>query len=166
MSKKNQKKEKPYAQRNRDTVVPENLKALEIYTDGACTKNPGGNGGYGIIWKYKGLSKEFNGGLRCTTANRMEVMAAIVALEKLKESCKVTLYSDSQYLVYTMMRNWRKSKNIDLWEKLIALCQRHYVMFKWIKGHNGNENNERCDALAEYGSRRRDLVNDAGYIKY
>ena len=151
-------------------------KEIVIYTDGACEPNPGA-GGYGVVLLFEKRRKEVSGGFRLTTNNRMEIYAAIKGLELLKESCKVTIYSDSQYLVSAMMegwvekwkkRNWWRTNkeraiNIDLWEKLSALCETHEVYFIWIKGHVGSVENERCDKLSYAALRQKDLPPDEGY---
>ncbi|MBO5136469.1 MAG: ribonuclease HI [Clostridia bacterium] len=137
------------------------LKEVEIFTDGACSGNPG-PGGYGVILRYNGREKELSGGEAETTNNRMELTAAIEGLKALKESCKVTLYSDSKYLVdavnegwvYKWEENgWMRTKrepalNPDLWEELLALMDEHEVTLVWVKGHDGHPENERCDKLA------------------
>lgn len=137
------------------------MKKVEIYTDGACSGNPG-IGGWGAILVYNGKEKEICGSEAQTTNNRMELTAVIEALKALKEPCSVTLTTDSKYVcdavnqewVYNWKRNgWRKSDkkpalNIDLWEELLALLEKHSVKFIWVKGHNGNAYNERCDKLA------------------
>jgi len=151
-------------------------KEIVIYTDGACEPNPG-TGGYGAVLLFENKRREISGGFRHTTNNRMEVYAAIKSLEALKEPCKVTLYSDSQYLVSAMMEGWvekwkkknwwRTNKerviNIDLWEKLTALCEIHEVVFVWVKGHVGNVENERCDQLSYAALRQKDLLPDEGF---
>jgi len=137
------------------------LKRVEIFTDGACSGNPG-PGGYGVILKYKGREKEISGGEKETTNNRMELMAAIVGLEALKEKCRVTLYSDSKYLIDALLcgwavkwreNNWMRNKkdpalNVDLWKRLLELIEKHEVELVWVKGHAGHPENERCDRLA------------------
>ncbi len=136
------------------------MKEVQLYTDGACRGNPG-RGGYGAILVYGKYEKELSGGEALTTNNRMELMAAITGLETLKEPCLVTLYSDSKYLVDAFLlgwvETWKKAgwkrgkeelKNPDLWERLYALTEKHSVTFVWVKGHNGHDYNERCDALA------------------
>lgn len=137
------------------------LKRVEIFTDGACSGNPG-PGGYGTILKYKGVEKELSGGEAETTNNRMELMAAIAGLEALKERCSVTLYSDSKYLIDALncgwavkwrANNWMRNKkepalNVDLWERLLGLIEKHDVELVWVKGHAGHPENERCDRLA------------------
>ena len=137
------------------------IKTVSLYTDGACSGNPG-PGGWGIILEYMGHRKEASGGEANTTNNRMELTAAIKGLEMLKEPCNVALYSDSQYLINGItkgwvekwkangwMRNKRESAlNVDLWERILELLAVHNVTFIWVKGHASNENNNRCDALA------------------
>ena len=137
------------------------MKHVDIYTDGACRGNPG-KGGWGAILVYSGKERELSGGEPSTTNNRMELTAAIEALSALKERCEVTLYSDSKYIidarekkwVYSWReKGWKKADkspalNPDLWEKLLALLEKHEVSFVWVKGHNGHAYNERCDTLA------------------
>ncbi len=134
-----------------------------IYTDGACRGNPG-KGGWGAILRYKGTIKELHGGERDTTNNRMELMAAISALEALKKPCVVQLHIDSKYVldgITKWMPNWKKSgwktaskspvKNEDLWRRLDAAIKTHTIDWRWVKGHSGNQGNERADALANLG---------------
>ena len=137
------------------------MKKVNLYTDGACSGNPG-PGGFGAILEYGGRKKELSGGFANTTNNRMELIGAIEGLKALKEQCQVTLYSDSQYLVNAInkgwlenwkAKNWRKADksqvlNDDLWKKLDALLDMHDVTFVWVKGHDGHAYNERCDTLA------------------
>ncbi len=137
------------------------MKTVEIFTDGACSGNPG-PGGWGAILRFLGREKELSGGERETTNNRMELTAVIEALSALKEPCRVTLTTDSKYVcdavlkgwVYSWKANgWRKADkkpalNVDLWEKLLPLLETHEVSFNWVKGHAGHPENERCDALA------------------
>jgi ribonuclease HI len=136
------------------------MKEVNLYTDGACRGNPG-PGGYGAILVYGVHERELSGGEAETTNNRMELMAAIVGLEALKEPCRVTLYSDSKYLVDAFnegwVYSWRKAgwrrgkealKNPDLWQRLYDVVSTHEVTFIWVKGHNGHDYNERCDKLA------------------
>ncbi len=137
------------------------LKTVQIYTDGACSGNPG-PGGYGTILRFGDIEKELSGGEKETTNNRMELTAAIVGLETLKERCNVIIYSDSKYLIDSIQKGWvvrwknnnwmRTSKdkalNCDLWERLLILLEKHVVNFVWVKGHNGHSENERCDKLA------------------
>ena len=136
-------------------------KAVIIYTDGACLGNPG-PGGYGVVVLAGSHRKELFGGFRVTTNNRMEILAAIIGLEALKHSCKVTLYSDSAYLVNAVrsgaalrwrQNHWRRDrgkmvKNPDLWECLLNVCERHDASFVWVKGHANVKENERCDELS------------------
>ena len=139
----------------------EKLKKVEIFTDGACSGNPG-PGGYGTILRYNGVEKELSGSAPETTNNRMELLAAITGLEALKERCLVTLYSDSKYLTDAITLGWAKkwrengwmrtkrerALNEDLWERLLNLLERHEVELVWVKGHAGHAENERCDRLA------------------
>ena len=141
------------------------MKHVDIYTDGACKYNPG-PGGFAAILVYNGREKEVFGGEKSTTNNRMELLAAINGLKMLREACEVTLYSDSKYLidsvekgwVYSWQKNgWRKADkspalNPDLWQELLGLLEKHTVNFVWVKGHNGHEYNERCDRLAVAGA--------------
>ena len=154
----------------------EERKQVEIFTDGACTGNPG-PGGYGVILAYGVKRKELSGGFRRTTNNRMEIMAAITGLEALKFPCKVTLYSDSQYLVNSISKGWAKrwrangwmrnkaeaAINPDLWETLLELCTIHDVTFEWVRGHAGHVENERCDRLSVAAAAGKDLPLDEGY---
>jgi ribonuclease HI len=149
---------------------------VEIYTDGGCEPNPG-PGGYGVVLLHPKKRAEASGGFRLTTNNRMEILAAIAGLEMLKQPCKVTLYSDSQYLVDSIIKgwaaSWKKKKwwhtrtervpNFDLWEKLLPLCEKHQVEFRWVKGHAGNLENERCDQLSMAALRQPNLPVDEGY---
>jgi ribonuclease HI len=136
------------------------LKAIEIHTDGACLGNPG-PGGWAALLRYRAKEREISGGEVLTTNNRMELMAAIVALETLTEPCTITLHTDSQYvrqgitewLPGWVRRRWKTSggdpvKNRDLWERLQAACVRHRIDWRWVKGHSGDPDNERVDQLA------------------
>ncbi len=152
------------------------MKNVTIYTDGACSHNPG-PGGYGVVLLYDSHRKELSKGFRRTTNNRMEILAAIAGLEALKEPCKVTLYSDSQYLVNAIDKGWaqrwqsngwmrnkkEKAINPDLWERLLELCKTHKVQFEWLRGHAGHDENERCDELATTAAQGPDLAIDEGY---
>lgn len=152
------------------------LKKVVMYTDGGCIGNPG-PGGYGVVLLSEGHRKELSGGFRLTTNNRMELMAAIVGLEALKKPCEVTLYSDSKYLVDAMelgwakrwqANGWRRNKkekavNPDLWQRLLEVCKKHEVKFRWVKGHAGNLENERCDYLANTTAMQKNLPGDEGY---
>lgn len=137
------------------------MKEIKIYTDGACSGNPG-PGGWGAVLEYGEHKKELSGGEKDTTNNKMELTAVIKALSALKEPCKVILTTDSKYVcdsvtkgwVYSWQKNnWRKADkkpalNIELWEQLLPLLETHQVEFVWVKGHAGHPQNERCDALA------------------
>jgi len=152
------------------------LPHIEIYTDGGCDPNPG-PGGYGVVLLHPRKRAEASGGFRLTTNNRMEIFAAIAGLEMLKQPCKVTLFSDSQYLVKAMTEGWvaawkrkgwwrsktERRENSDLWQRLDALCQMHQAEFRWLKGHAGNRENERCDQLAMAALRLPKLPQDVGY---
>lgn len=152
------------------------MKSIQIFTDGACSGNPG-NGGYGAILKYGEHIKEICQGYRLTTNNRMELLAAITALEMLKEPCFVELYSDSKYLVDSINLGWlkkwqangwkksgsEKAKNIDLLTRLVKQLEVHDVKFIWVKGHDGHPENERCDTLATGAAKSGNLIEDAGY---
>lgn len=137
------------------------MKKVEIYSDGACSGNPG-PGGYGTILVYQGREKELFGAEKETTNNRMELMGAIAGLEALKEPCHVVLTSDSRYLCESINQKWvfqweqngwrKKDKkpalNVDLWERMLCQLRRHQVELHWVKGHAGHPYNERCDRLA------------------
>ena len=137
------------------------MKNVTIYTDGACSGNPG-PGGWGAVLKYGAHERELSGGEAQTTNNRMELTAVIEALRLLKEPCEVELYSDSKYVIDALSKGWvygwqkkgwRKSDNnpalnVDLWERLLPLLKYHEVEFVWVKGHAGHPENERCDRLA------------------
>lgn len=150
-------------------------KTVEIFTDGSCLGNPG-PGGYGIVMRYRQHTKELQGGFRLTTNNRMELMAAIVALETLKEPCQVELSTDSQYVrqgITQWLHNWKRNqwrtaakepvKNKDLWQRLDAACQGHQINWHWVKGHAGHVENERCDVLARTAAESQDLAADTGF---
>ena len=137
------------------------MKTVTLYTDGACSGNPG-PGGWGAILEYKGVEKEFSGGEAQTTNNRMELTAVIEGLKRLKEPCIVELYSDSKYVIDGLEKGWAKSwqsrgwkkadkkpaLNPDLWELLLALTDIHTMHYHWVKGHADNPKNNRCDQLA------------------
>ena len=149
---------------------------VHIYTDGAAKGNPG-PGGYGVVmeWVGKPYKKEFYEGFRHTTNNRMELLAVIVGLEKLKNpKSKVLVVSDSKYVVDSVLKGWifgwekkgfTGKKNPDLWIRFLKIYRQHHVDFKWIKGHNNHLQNERCDALAVMGSQGSSLSIDAFYEK-
>jgi ribonuclease HI len=152
------------------------MKEINLYTDGACSGNPG-KGGYGAILSYNGHEKVMSEGFVLTTNNRMELLAAIVGLEALKEPCTVKLYSDSKYLVDAIekgwvyswkKKGWKKSDgkpalNSDLWERMLFQLKRHSVSLIWLKGHAGHEYNERCDSLAVAAYNSSNLVHDEIY---
>ena len=137
------------------------MKKITIYTDGACSGNPG-PGGWGAILEYKGVRKEISGGEAETTNNRMELMGIIRALEQLKEPCDITFCSDSKYVMDGLSKGWAKgwrargwvksdkkpALNSDLWARLLDLCEGHAFHYNWVKGHAGHPENERCDELA------------------
>ena len=149
---------------------------IVIYTDGACTGNPG-KGGYGAVIIDGDRRQELSGGYQLTTNNRMEMMAAIAALESLKSNSKVKLHSDSKYIVDAVIKGWAKkwqangwrrnkkemAKNPDLWQELLDLCKIHDVEFVWVKGHAGIRENERCDRLAVAAAHGSNLAVDRGY---
>lgn len=149
---------------------------VTLYTDGGCEPNPGA-GGYGAIIVSDGGALELSGGFALTTNNRMELFAAIAGLEALGAPSRVTLVSDSRYLVDAVEQGWarrwrangwrrnarERAVNADLWERLLRLCERHAVTFQWVRGHAGHEQNERCDALAMAALKRPGLPEDAGY---
>lgn len=147
-----------------------------IYTDGACINNPG-PGGYGVVIKNGKKTEELSGGYRMTTNNRMELMACIVGLSALKKPLSVILFSDSKYVVDGISKGWAKrwqsngwmrtktepAVNPDLWEQLLKLCGKHDVRFQWVRGHAGNEGNERCDELASKAALGDQLQSDDIY---
>ena len=171
---------------NEDIVLAEHIfesnlkikskKNIDIYTDGACSGNPG-KGGYGIVMIHNGLRKEFSEGFKKTTNNRMEILAVIKALEFLKEPCNVNIYSDSKYVIDAItkgwakkwkLNNWKRNKNemasnIDLWERILNLLEIHNTNFIWVKGHANNIENERCDYLAKKAIECSNLQCDKGY---
>lgn len=148
------------------------IKTVEIFTDGACSGNPG-PGGYGAILRYGSTTKELSGGDAKTTNNRMELLGVITALSALKEPCMVTLTTDSKYVVDSVTKGWvygwkkkgwiksdkNPALNVDLWEQLLPLLERHKVTFNWVKGHAGHPENERCDQLAV---EQRDIYSNGG----
>ncbi len=154
------------------------LKEVEIYTDGACSGNPG-PGGFGVVLKFNGKRKEISQGYKRTTNNRMELMAVISGLNSLKTKCKVAVYSDSKYIVDAINKgwlyNWKKKNwvrsnkekvlNPDLWEQLYDLLKKHEITFEWVKGHANNEENERCDVLAVTASKSGNLLIDYYCLK-
>ena len=149
---------------------------IEIYTDGACSGNPG-PGGYGAILRYGGHEKEISGGYRLTTNNRMELTAVIKSLQEIKKTCSITVYSDSKYIIDAInlgwvnkwaASRWIKSdkspvKNVDLWKALMELVNRHTITWVWVKGHSDNELNSRCDRLAVEAIKSGNLEADELY---
>ena len=143
------------------------MKTVTIYTDGACSGNPG-PGGWGAILRYKDTEKELSGGAADTTNNRMELTAVIEALALLKEPCVVELYSDSKYVIDGLSKGWARgwqkrgwiksdkkpALNPDLWERLLDLTDRHEMHYHWVKGHAENERNNRCDQMAVAESKK------------
>jgi len=152
-------------------------KDVTLYTDGACIGNPG-PGGYAAVLLYGKHRKELSGGYLRTTNNRMELLAVVMGLMALKMKCHVTVYSDSRYVVDAMNKGWarrwhsngwkrnksEKAVNPDIWAQLISFCDYHDVEFKWVRGHTGNSENERCDQLANEAAQQSDLPADQGYI--
>lgn len=153
-----------------------NLTEVTLYTDGAALKNPG-PGGYGVVLIHNQTEKELSAGYRLTTNNRMELLACIQGLKALKFRCRVTLFSDSKYVVNGIEKGWAKrwkkkgwmrddlhpAKNSDLWQELLALCQKHTVSFRWVRGHAGHTHNERCDQLATRAASGKKLLTDCVY---
>lgn len=143
------------------------MKTVDIYSDGACSGNPG-PGGWGAILRYGKYEREMSGGEKQTTNNRMELLAIISALKALNEPCKVFIHSDSKYVIDAVVQGWAKkwkangwmrnkkdkALNVDLWEQLLELLEKHEVEFEWIKGHSGHPENEKCDQLAVQESRK------------
>jgi ribonuclease HI len=152
------------------------LPKVHIYTDGACSGNPG-PGGYGIVmeWVGKAYKKEFSEGYKKTTNNRMELLAVIVALEKIKTSeVEITVFSDSKYVVNAVEKKWligwqkkrfKDVKNPDLWKRFLKIYNPKNTKFEWVKGHNNHPQNERCDVLAVNASKKEHLLEDEGYVK-
>ena len=152
-------------------------KQVVIYTDGACSGNPG-PGGYGVVMMYGDRRLELSQGYQETTNNRMELLAVITALERLNRPCQVTLYSDSQYVVDAIrkgwLENWQKKGwrkadrkpvlNVDLWKRLLPQLQKHEVEFKWVRGHSNVTENERCDVLAVEACTSGELLVDEGFV--
>ena len=149
------------------------FKEVTIYTDGACSGNPG-PGGYGVVLIFNGNRKEISGGFNNTTNNRMELMGVIMGLESLKEKCKVQIVSDSKYIVDAVEKGWlakwrsngwmrtksEEAKNSDLWKRLWDLMEYHEVRFKWVKGHSDNPENTVCDKLAVSETKKEGLPED------
>ncbi len=155
--------------------MSEKRNVVTIYTDGSCLGNPG-PGGYGAILCYNGHKKELSQGYQLTTNNRMELLAPIVALEQLKRPCRVIITTDSQYVrqgITQWIHNWRKNnwktankqpvKNVDLWQRLTQALSTHDIEWRWVKGHSGHPENERCDELARNAAMSNNLLIDEGY---
>ncbi len=154
------------------------MKEVTLYTDGGADPNPG-PGGYGVVLLCEERRKELSGGFRLTTNNRMEILSVIVGLEALKSASRVTVYSDSRYVVDAVSKRWLDSwqahnwvrkeagpvKNADLWQRLVPLLEFHDVTFQWVRGHTGVAGNERCDQLATEALRKDDLPPDEGYLE-
>ncbi len=152
------------------------MKSITIYSDGACSGNPG-PGGYGVVMVAGERRLELARGFRRTTNNRMEILAVIAGLEALKRPSRVEVVSDSQYVVNAIQKGWLASwrrngwrkadkspaANVDLWERLLRLLERHQVRFSWVRGHDGHEENERADQLAVGALRGEELEVDAGF---
>jgi len=152
------------------------MQNVVMYTDGGCLGNPG-PGGYGVVLMCGKHRKELSEGYKLTTNNRMELLACIKGLEALKEPCNVTIHTDSQYVVNGIMKGWArkwrsngwkrnkkdKAINPDLWGRLLDSCDAHDVTFKWVKGHAGHKENERCDYLANSAGSRPNLLTDENY---
>ncbi len=155
------------------------MKKIQIYTDGSSRGNPG-PGGFGTVLAFNGREKELSQGFIETTNNRMEMLAAIAGLEALKESCHVTIYSDSRYVVDAQTKGWvtgwkkrgwvkkdkQAVKNVDLWKRMDRAAEPHEVNWVWVKGHAGHEFNERCDTLATEAADGNSgpLIEDEGYL--
>jgi ribonuclease HI len=143
------------------------MKTVTIYTDGACSGNPG-PGGWGAILAWNGVEKELSGGEANTTNNRMELLGVITALEALREPCVVELYSDSKYVIDALEKRWvygwqargwvksdkKPALNADLWQRLLPLVEKHEMHYHWVKGHADNEKNNRCDKMAVAESKK------------
>lgn len=155
--------------------IKENMKHVQIFSDGSCLGNPG-KGGYGAILRYNEHEREISAGYALTTNNRMELMAVISGLEALKEPCEVTITTDSRYVMDGMtkwMDSWIKKgffqnnsskiKNQDLWTKIYNYSKVHKLNWVWVKGHNNHPENERCDELAKKAANGTNLLKDTGY---
>jgi len=155
------------------------MKEVRIYTDGACSGNPG-KGGYGAVLIYGEHKKEISAGFSLTTNNRMEILGVLEAFRCLKEPCFVTLTSDSKYVIDALSKGWAekwrqngwmrtkkdRALNVDLWEPLLKEISKHKIEYVWVKGHAGHPENERCDALATGAYAKHNLAEDKGYIQY
>lgn len=152
------------------------MKKIQMFTDGSCLGNPG-PGGYGVVMEFNQHQKELSEGFKHTTNNRMELLAAIEGLASLTETCHVILTTDSQYVkqgINQWINNWRRNgwktaakkavKNVDLWQRLDTLTQQHTIEWRWVKGHSGHPQNERCDDLARTAAESSSLRADIGFI--
>ncbi len=153
------------------------MKKITIYTDGAAAPNPG-PAGYGVVLMYGTVRKELSAGFRLSTNNRMELLAVVAGLEALREPCDVTIYTDSKYVSRAVtdrwLENWQRKgwmtsgrqpvKNRDLWERLSRMLDRHEVTMKWVKGHSGVPENERCDELAVAAAQLDERLEDDGFV--
>jgi len=170
-------RQKHVQESSRDLVAAAGVRTV-IYTDGGCSRNPG-PGGYGVVLLLSGERRELSGGFAHTTNNRMELTACIKGLEALDGSCAAIVHSDSQYVVNGIGKGWAKrwkknnwmrnadepAENSDLWARLLDLCEQQDVEFQWVRGHNGDPENERCDELAVAMTQQKDLPPDHGYKK-
>ena len=153
-------------------------KEILIYTDGSCLGNPGPGGwAYIICDPQNGQREQQSGGFAKTTNNRMEILSVIEALQTLTEPCKITLFSDSQYVCYAISKGWLRSwrnknwiksdkkpvKNVDLWKRLIPLLENHTLTIKWLRGHTGHRENEQCDTMARACAAKSNLPEDIGF---
>jgi len=152
------------------------MKEIIMNSDGGSFGNPG-PGGYGVVLRYKEHVKELSGAFRKTTNNRMELLGAIKGLEVLTERCRVNAFTDSKYVVNAISKGWAKkwrannwmrnkndaAVNPDLWARLLELCDKHEVTFTWVKGHAGDEDNERCDVLCKTAGQQENLPPDTFY---
>ena len=151
------------------------MSTINIYTDGAAKGNPG-PGGYGVVLEYAGQTKELSEGFRLTTNNRMELLAVIIGLEHIKNSKnQIIVYSDSKYVVDSINKKWvfnwelnnyKKKKNSDLWKRFLIVYRKYNIIFKWVKGHAGHIQNERCDSLAVNAATSSKLNIDKGYESF
>ncbi len=168
--------------RGRDAYLAELAAGkVVVFTDGSSIGNPG-RGGYGVVMLYGDARKELSAGFRCTTNNRMELLACIVALREIKRPAQVVIYSDSRYVVNAVQKGWARrwqknewmrapdaqgqtfrAENVDLWEQMLGLLEQYQVEFHWVKGHASHPENERCDQLALQAARGHDLPPDTGY---
>ena len=159
-------------------MAKDNDKTVYAYSDGSAIGNPG-PGGYGVVLKFGDSLRELSQGYVHTTNNRMELLGAIMALESLKKRQRVVLTTDSRYVVDGIEKGWAKqwrangwirprqgrAKNSDMWERLLQVCDRHDVSFRWVRGHTGHTENTRCDELANAAARGNDMIIDEGFVR-